>query len=285
MKANRIFQSMLADASFPESPSRRYNDFIKIVCDDAIIISDTEMPDHNPAYLLLALYTAMARNIKTLIIAGDFIATDQAALVAWVATWVDEGEMGYEAAIAFITRILAEYERWFTRIIMIEGNHDDRIARTTKGQVHLGMFLGKTKVEYSRYAFMHMITSRGLVWIVHPSSFSGDPLVLGQKLYSVQPEKGHWVVAHCHRRQDGWSPDGAYEIHALGTGRDSEHTKYKATKINTHKQWDSSFLCIQGGYHYPLDLRSTNWQRELGAIYPYYQRYLSRISGEIVKVA
>jgi hypothetical protein len=256
------------------SPSKQYVDFEKLDGDDFIIISDIEIPDHNPLYLLLALYTAMAHGIKKLVIAGDLIATDQKGLVAWVATWVEQGELNYEDAIALVVSILREFEKWFDIIIVIEGNHDDRVARATQGQVHFGMLLnGTTKVVYSRYSYLHLNTSRGLVWIVHPSNFSGDPITLGQKLYSNHSPKGHWIVAHCHRRQDGWSPDGEYEIHALGTGRDPERTKYKATKINTHKAWDTSFLMIKGGYHYPLDLKSTNWCEVLGSLYTVFRQH------------
>ncbi len=257
-------------AIFDDSPVKRYTDFITMTTDNVMIISDTEIPDHNPLYLLLALYMAMAHGIKDLIIAGDLIATDQAGLVSWITTWVDKDELNFEDAISVVVMILKEFEKWFTTITIIEGNHDDRIARATGGQVHFGMLIKDTKAVYSRYAFMWLETSRGPVKIVHPSNFSGDPVTLGQFLYNTEPRKCHYVVAHCHRRQDGWSPDGAFEIHALGTGRDQKKTKYKATKVNKHKQWDSSFLMIKDGYQKPLDLNSTNWKEELGFMYEAY---------------
>jgi len=257
-------------ANFTGAPVKRYTDYVTLTSDNVMIISDIEVPDHNPLYLLLALYTAMAHNIKDLVIAGDFIATDQAGLVSWVTTYVDAADMNYEDAIAVVVAILREFEKWFDSITLIEGNHDDRVSRETGGQVHFGMFIRDTKAVYSRYAFLWIETSRGLVKVVHPSNFSGDPITLGQALYSTEPRKAHYIVAHCHRRQDGWSPDGAFEIHALGCGRDAIKTKYKATKVNKFKQWDSSFLMIKDGYQIPLDLKSTNWEKQLGFMYQTY---------------
>ena len=40
---------------FPDSPSRLYNDQIVVKSDDAIIISDIEIPDHDPVMLEAAL--------------------------------------------------------------------------------------------------------------------------------------------------------------------------------------------------------------------------------------
>lgn len=81
---------------------------------------------------------------------------------------------------------------------------------------------------------------------------------------SIQPRKCHVVVAHCHRRQDGHTKDGLYEVHALGTCRDPWRTKYKASKANKHNQWDESFLMIKNGYHYPFDMKTTDWKFWLG---------------------
>lgn len=265
----RQFAKQVAtNIQLPPFPSKQYLDYEELTGDDFIIISDIEIPDHNPDYLKLALLTGMAHGIKRLIIAGDLIATDQDGLNSWVSTWQHRGELTYEDSIDLVSALLLQFEKWFTEIVLIEGNHDDRVARATKGQVHLGMFLKETSVRYSRYEYLWLNTSRGPVKVVHPSAhFSSDPVVLGQQLYNVEPRKSHYVIAHCHRQQSGWSPDGSFEIHALGTGRDDTKTKYKATKASKHKQWDSSFLMINEGYFTDLSLKGTNWRRFLGDFY------------------
>ena len=126
------------------------------------------------------------------------------------------------------------------------------------------MFFPDLPIKYSRYPFMYFDTARGPVKVVHPQNFSGDPVTLAQQLYSVTPEKSHYIVAHCHREQFGWSPDGRFEMLTLGTGRDPMRTKYKATAINKHKQWDASFIMIRDGFIIPMSLKRTDWKRELG---------------------
>lgn len=141
---------------------------------------------------------------------------------------------------------------WFTEIIIVEGNHDDRIARKTGGEVYLGMFLRDAKfVRYSRYSYLYMRTSqRGLIKLVHPENFSSTPVALGQQFYDVErgprfdpfnpfktAEKCHFVLAHTHIDQSGYSKDGVYEVHAMGTCRDATRTQYKNKGQNKHHQW------------------------------------------------
>lgn len=261
---------------FPPSPTRQYTDFLKIESDNFIVISDFETPDHNATYLYYALLSAISHGIKTLIIAGDLLAGDQEGISSWASVIQYGDELTYDSSRNILLRIIEIFAAWFDHIYIIEGNHDNRVARATKGQIHLGMLLGRFEdspnIHYSRYGFMTVETSRGVVWVCHPTNFSGDPVVLGQHLYNSHWPKGHWIVPHCHRKQTGWSPDGQFEIHAIGTGRDRDRTKYAATQINKHKAWDYSFLMVEDGYFTDLDLRSTNWRTFLG------EKYFSALS-------
>lgn len=62
--------------SVPESPSPVYDEFHVIKTNDAIIISDIEVPDHDAWMLRAALFTGMRFGIRKVIFAGDLIATD-----------------------------------------------------------------------------------------------------------------------------------------------------------------------------------------------------------------
>jgi len=255
----------------PPRQIKRYNDFQTITTDNVMILSDIEIPDYSREYLLLALYSAMANNIKTLVIAGDLIATDMSSLNSWSTTW-QTNDMNYEQVIQTTQDILNTLGEWFDDIYIIEGNHDDRIARATNGEVHLGMLLDNTKAVYSRYSFLWIETSRGAIKVSHPKNYSRNPVTLGQKLHSEEPRKAHHIIAHCHRMQIGMSLDGLYEIHCLGTGRDSQLTKYKSTRVASFPEWDASFVMIENGYFKHLGLKTTNWQKELGSL---YEEYLS----------
>ena len=266
-----IRQQTVRMVTMPPSPSKRYTDFAVLEGDDYIIISDIELPDYNPLYLERAILAGMAHGIRKLIIAGDFLATDQDALNEWVSLWQTE-DMTYEEAINLAKSVLTRLLSWFTTIDIIEGNHDDRPARKTGGQIHLGMFIAAENVRYSRYHFLWVKTSKGYVYVCHPRQYSANSVGLGQKIYNTltAPDGSKpmgIVVAHTHQAQVGTTPDGHGEVIALGTCRDKDLTKYKATSANTHHEWENGFLMIRKAYFYPLTSRS-DWRFWLGEYYP-----------------
>jgi hypothetical protein len=82
-------------------------------------------------------------------------------------------------------------------------------------------------------------------------------------------QKAHFVVSHTHIDQSGFSKDGVYEMHAIGTCRDANRTQYKSTSQNTHHQWSPSFLRMRGGFFTHLHVWGTDWRAELGELYAY----------------
>jgi hypothetical protein len=272
------------NTAFSEGSTVKYLDY-PIISGDQVIISDIEMPDQFELILRLALYVGMARDIKNLIVAGDVVATDQTALNTWAKTWL-LGDMTYEDAVeGSLVWNLNELSRWFSRTVVIEGNHDIRIAKATQGELHLGMLLKyATKVEYSRYEYCYVEGPRGITRVIHPRNFAQDPITLGQQLYAVEQgprfdplnpfgthQKCHIVVAHCHRQQAAMSPDGVYEIHSLGTLRHPHKVQYAQKSAVKLRKWDTGFLVIQNGFFCPMKLNGTDWIRELGGYDGYYR--------------
>jgi hypothetical protein len=274
----RLFLGSMANlVAVPPALTEKFDDYETIVADDFLVISDIEIPDHSVQYLRYALLTAMVHGIKTLIIAGDLVATDQEVLTGFAQLYKRGDESSFRTAIRVTRHLLAEYGKWFDDIYILEGNHDDRIARATKGEIDLGMFLEYTGAKYSRYSYMWVDTSRGPVRVIHPRNFSQYPITLAAKLYNKHPRKAHMVMAHCHRREDGWTEDGAYEIHCLGTGRDKDRTKYKMLRVANFCEWDASFLMVKRGFFYPLDLNASDWQELWGDMYPLYQKQFKEV--------
>lgn len=273
-RENRRFfrQDMALTVQMPPSPSKRYMDYEVVEADDCILISDVEIPDHNPLYLEYALLLGMTHGIRTLIIAGDLVATDQQTLNEWARLWRVE-DLSYEDTIHLTRDILRRFAAWFTQIIVIEGNHDDRVARKTGGEVHLGMFISGERVRYSRYAYLWIKNSAGkYAYVCHPRQYSANSVGLGQRLYNtlVAPDGSKptmvWV-AHTHQAQSGMSADGLCEIHALGTCREKERTGYKAVSASTHFEWVNAIGMIRRTYGYNLNQRA-DWRFWLGDYYP-----------------
>ncbi len=248
----------------PPSPTKIYNDFLRIETDDVAIASDFEIPDHNPVYLAMLILAGIRFDIKKLILAGDVLGSDQQGIESHAPVWVPSFVPNYDSMSDITVQVIDYLMEWYSESWWIRGNHDDKAARMTQGQITPYNVAMRTKSVYSHYAWMHVQTSRGLVWVVHPKGYSKLPLGLGQRLYNSYSPKGHWVLGHCHLRNDGMTEDSDYEIHAIGTGRDPDKAPYKNLNVSAHPQWNSSFLIIKDGEHIPLDLKTTNWRRVLG---------------------
>jgi len=267
-----VKQQIVRTVTMPPSPSKRYLDYEVLEGDDYIIISDIEIPDHSTLYLERALLLGMAHGVRKLIIAGDLVATDQQTLNDWLRLWRVE-DLSYEDTIRLTRDILRRLSTWFNEIVVIEGNHDDRIARKTGGEVHLGMFIQGDKVRYSRYHFLWVKNSDAKYGLIgHPRSGSSSSVKLAQNIYNNTPapdgSKPIWVyTAHTHHAQSGFSGDGIAQVFGLGTGREYDLTGYAAVAFNTFARWSSSIGMIRRKY--PLNItHRDDWRFWLGEYYP-----------------
>lgn len=263
----------------PASFAVPYTNYTILHGDNYIIISDVEIPDHSPEMILLVMLVAIKHGIKHLIIAGDYVATDQPSLNSWGERWRAAEDLPYQTTVDMSIGIIKEFFRIFDTIDIIEGNHDDRVARATGGEVFLGMLLNGTGARYSRYEYLYLRTSRGLVKVCHPDSFSDNSVKLGQEIFNVEwgpdpvrPEKCHIVLGHTHRQMSGFSHDNSHEIYGLGCLRDPWRTKYARKRSSKHKLWNLGFLMIKDGYFYPYSWMATNWEAELGSLCPDWAR-------------
>lgn len=268
---NLFKENALKDFDLPEQ-APAYDEYISLEADDALIISDLEIPDQDTNMLKAALAVGMKYNIRRLIYNGDIIATDQEVLNTWAKEWKDECETTYQKAISMTRQVFTQYGKWFTDQYFVTGNHDNRIARLTGGEVHLDMLLRDTPCTFSRYSYMFMKTNPAgprtpWIKICHPKPFSENAASgLGTKLWAntVSPEgtKCHIVLGHTHLAQTAWSPDGQQEIASTGCMR--HRAQYKDTNTTAYRQWQRGFLMVRGGYFHPYTEFGTNWQQEIG---------------------
>lgn len=221
--------------SIPQSKTPVYDEFHVVKTNDAIIISDIEVPDHDAWMLKAALLAGMRFGIRTVIFAGDLIATDQDALNTWLSTWAEDGERSYATDLDELRTIIRRFREWFTDgITMIMGNHDMRIDKKTGGQVTLEMLLDDTDMQFSRYSYMYLWMPKAQEWVYvcHQFNYSKTSIKLAQDVWTVvtapdgydnetglripdydpfldgpNKSKCHVVVTHTHVAQSGYSPD------------------------------------------------------------------------------
>jgi hypothetical protein len=178
---------------------------------------------------------------------------------------VNEG-LSYVGVLKELRLLIERLRQTFTSVLAIEGNHDDRVARRTGGEVHLGMFLEGSGVQYSQFAYCWVKTSaRGYILVSHPSRhYSANSAGLGQRIYNTNAapdgSKPHVVIAHTHQAQTAMSPDGLRQIVALGCMRDARRTQYVSTQTTAYPRWSQGYLMLHKGYLYPMVHGQVDWQ-------------------------
>lgn len=95
------------------------------VTDSCIVVTDLHIPWHDPAVVLDLCEVAALLKIKTLIVGGDLIHADTISKYLGVGKSVPVTK-----ELEACGRVLAALETIFERIVIIPGNHDQRVERT-----------------------------------------------------------------------------------------------------------------------------------------------------------
>jgi hypothetical protein len=259
------------DFDFSFISSRKWNDYLVLEADDLMVISDLELPDTDEAVLQAFLMTAIRYNIRRMVILGDGTAQDQHGLSTWLSTWKDSESIDFGGVFGILNRLIRLLLECFDEIYYVSGNHDQRIAKVTNGQVHMGLLLQHFggRVHFSQYRRMYLKTSRGTIGLFHQSNFSANGLSLSRKMYNVEPgfdgkKLSAIVVAHIHHWSCGKSDDNLAGCYSLGCARAPERTQYLNETPSTHSQWSQGFMRIQNGFIHNYDLHETDWDEVLG---------------------
>lgn len=286
-RITKMPSATLQEDSFPDSTSEDYNGFVVIQGGSFVVISDLEIPDHDPGMLSAVYATGVQHRPETLVINGDLIATDSPSLNRHQSVFRSPDEQPFQASINLASDTIMRLASVYRRIVINSGNHDERIARATGGEVWMGMLMDRvtqrakdigSEIIFSRYTYCYHDGPRGITAMIHPENYSVTPVKLGQEIYSTQngpyydprdaeprSDRCHIIVAHTHIEQRGWSRDGQREVLASGTLRDPVKTKYARLKAGKFPVWNQSFIyCDPDGYFTTLSRRGTNWKSFLG---------------------
>ena len=110
---------------YPLSETPRWIDWLDVE-GDAFIVSDVEVPDHDATTLDRATQVGQHLGINRLVVAGDFLAHDQ--FYFYPDTWLPPEQRNYLHEIIVADKILKAALQWFDEVIVITGNHDERVA-------------------------------------------------------------------------------------------------------------------------------------------------------------
>lgn len=277
LQEHRLYKKQYAiQVAFPTLPTRTYDDFPVLTLDDAIIISDLEEPFANPLMKQLAYLMGVRYNIKTLIINGDYVASDQPGISAHSSMTADDLDATYRRVATIAGAQIDNLLTQFNDIHMTNGNHDDMIQRVTHGQIDLGMVLdGKIRkpgFQFTEYAYLIVESSQGPYLVAHPRQYRNNGLALAQAIYSVfatdDGRKAHIILGHTHHTASGKSPDNLRGCHTLGGLRDLRKAAYKNINIASFHQWNLGFGMLLNGRFHNFDLDLTDWKFYLGDLCP-----------------
>jgi predicted phosphodiesterase len=234
--------------SFPGPIGETYNKYPIVESDRTLILSDIEVPCHDPEVLEQALEIAKKYSLDTLIINGDFVALDSFSMWARSAVYKlafkDEKEPALEILKVFLSH--------FSHIIITTGNHERRLAHKMDGHITIGDFFHNlTGVEYSEYAFCYLKSGGKTILVCHQDNYARKPLTVASDLCAIH----HMPIisGHCHHLAQGYDRSGKYWIVDGGSARSPEHTRYKATRINLFPNWCLGFCFVIKGVPFLVD--------------------------------
>lgn len=233
-----------------------------------LLSGDWEIPDTDPRMIKLLLALQRTYSIPNLVIGGDIVAANAEALSGFVEAWQEEGiNRPFHVEARTAAQIIKEMTSVFTGIDIIEGNHDRKVARATKGQVDLHSYLDLVGVKMSHYSYMIIETACGPYYICHPDKGGGSNIyAVGNKIYRrthYNGEKCHIVYFHTHLAGTVPSEDGLRWINAVGATRDPLRTKYMMTNPSNYPVWRQSVGMIRDGYFENIILGYTDLRRYL----------------------
>jgi hypothetical protein len=224
-----------------------------------IITGDLEVPYHDPQLLGYIVAVAQLFDIKSLVIAGDFIANDAIGYHTQFQEDTDRGG-GYTVwdALHDGESVLTDLFEWFSKIYMIKGNHEQRGNRVKE--------IGFYNMMADRWGQLGWLAISYYKWMVvqgrrveHPGNYSKVPGSVVRERAEI--ENCSVFGGHTHHFSRSYSRDGRHECIDIGHGTRPGTRYYKTVNGTTrHPKWVAGFWVLRKGYSYPFPLRFTDWE-------------------------
>lgn len=242
-------------ALFRESLTRNYTEYLHISSENAIILGDVEIPDHDAEILSMVADMAQKHDIKLLILNGDLY--DAGKFSTWKKT-VESSGISFSAEIEEVRDILRNFMKIFNNIALLSGNHEQRIPKMSGGSITLGHFLEGIhelrNVTFSEYGYLTLDSCGEQYYICHPQNYSRIPLSTAREL--AAKKLMNIIVGHNHHLSHGFDRSGRFHIIDGGCGRDPQKTQYKAMSANTFPEWIPGFVMILNGVPFTISKKN-----------------------------
>ena len=142
-----------------------YDSALTVEWERCIVVGDVHLPTTDFAFADVMLKVARKRGIRKLYIGGDLFNMDAYSKYEHL---VPPPTFGDEHAVA--VRMLARWAEQFDEMVLIRGNHEDRLIKHSNGNISFSLLgslisAAKNNLRMSPYAFGFII-SGGQKWLV-----------------------------------------------------------------------------------------------------------------------
>jgi len=244
----------------PAPATKRFVDWPTLESERWCVTSDWHIPFYDPvlADKMLILCQKWRPPIKDLVIGGDFYDFSGAS------KWFDADPdivRTIEDDLTDGETILNRLAEWFDRIILIRGNHENRLytGRLSKevsfDRLSRMMALIPDKVTFSKWPIC-IVNDR---WrVTHPKAFWKNPLSLARELASIHLQ--HIIMAHGHGMAVGRDKSGTFLAVDSGGMMDPTKIEYVSMEDTAHAKWCPGFLIIDDEKLHAFNDSWTDWE-------------------------
>jgi hypothetical protein len=222
---------------------------LKLPMDDYIITADYHSPYYSVEWHNRSLAIAERFGIKKLVVIGDLVDFGFASFFyadhkPGIADESDENRR-------LIQSLLAQFEE----IVVVKGNHEDRLGRNTNGIIQarylFELWSGPEWGKRFKYSLYDKLTIGDEWMCVHPKSYS----TVSTRVAKLLAAKFHKNILNTHGHFLGYGYDisGKYYAADIGGMFDRDKIEYRCIKTTLHPEWQNGFLMLKNGHPYLFD--------------------------------
>ena len=229
---------------------------------DYLCIGDVHCPFQSTEWIGLACAIGKKhlKRPRKLIIGGDFFDFDIFSTFAALVR-----SPGWHEEKTAARAVMADFSRVFDEVVMLTGNHERRLTRSTDGELNAQdiadlLSVNIQKVRMSDFAYCHL-KSGGADWhISHVKNYGINQLIVLNELANKWQQ--NILGFHQHHLSLGWDRYKRYLLVEGGTLVRQKGMAYKELEDGKGPEFANGFALIRGGY---VDLfgEHTNFERWL----------------------
>jgi predicted phosphodiesterase len=249
---NRLKRNKYAPRRVPTDVDERFgfrlDQPITVTADKVAVTADWHIPLYDPEYVNLFLKYCEQKEVKDLVIGGDFFNFD--ALSQYYPKQTEAGLAGeLSEGVMMMNTLLSVFDN----IYYIWGNHDARLHKALGFQLQFKEAMkllfgeldsrGLERIQFSNLDHLWVELRDGRKYYVcHPGSYSRIPLSIPKAISAKL--NANVISAHAHHCAAGYAVDGEKVVIEVGGLFDRHKTAY-LQRSTTFPTWTQGFCVLE----------------------------------------